>query len=195
MRDPSSVYNKLFATERFRLALDALARGDYDDVRRLSDTCPEYKYWSIDIDYASRLAAAPTIAFFAATLLYRARMALEAPMLFRDVFEEVLNLAPDAPPAEVEALGLDSEEWGAIKNVHSDRVSDLVGVCEGIGRFCGEIGVESSTLLRLDQHCLGIWEWGLELGKTLGPDEQIAVGAHKALAGLWASLVPTEGIG
>src|SRR3954447_3500058 len=76
-RPSDSFYRKLTPTERHRLALDAFRRSDWDEARRLSDTCPEQRYWAQDPGYTERMKASMVVALSAANFLCRASAALE----------------------------------------------------------------------------------------------------------------------
>ncbi len=56
-------YGKLAPAERFRLAVRALARDDFDELRQLRTTCPTKTYKASDADYSDRMDAARTLVF------------------------------------------------------------------------------------------------------------------------------------
>ena len=74
-RPSDSLYRRLTPSERYRLALDAYGRGDCDEVRRLSDTCPGTEVWGQDPNYTERMKASIVVAFSAANFLFRASAA------------------------------------------------------------------------------------------------------------------------
>ena len=49
-------YDRLDPDERFRLALEATARGDEEEIERLRDTCPRVRYTAIDIAYSDSIS-------------------------------------------------------------------------------------------------------------------------------------------
>ena len=51
------LYDRFTPEERFRLVIEAQARGDEDDVRRLVRSCPRHAYTMTDAAYSDRLLA------------------------------------------------------------------------------------------------------------------------------------------
>jgi hypothetical protein len=49
-------YDRLDPDERFRLVLEAAARGDEEEIKRLRDTCPRETYTAIDIAFTDRIS-------------------------------------------------------------------------------------------------------------------------------------------
>ena len=47
------LYDRLTVPERFRLMLDARARDDEAEIRRLEASCPRKPYMMVDAEYAS----------------------------------------------------------------------------------------------------------------------------------------------
>jgi hypothetical protein len=54
-------YDKLRPDERFRLAIEALARGDDQEVDRLAAACPRKVYREIDAEYGERVRVSSEI--------------------------------------------------------------------------------------------------------------------------------------
>src|SRR3712207_4104299 len=50
------LYDGFDPDERFRLVLEAAARGDEEDIERLGDTCPRVTYSANDIAFSSRVS-------------------------------------------------------------------------------------------------------------------------------------------
>jgi hypothetical protein len=176
--------------ERYRLAIDAHARGDLDEVRRLSDTCPEEKYFSQDPAYTERMKASLVIAPWAANFLQRARMGLEQPMAAKEFAAELHDLlAAEVSEAVANEVTADKS---AIDRVYLQRASEMVGVCEGIQRFCEALGVPPENLLSFDRSCLPLWALGCELAETHPCDETVERAVYDQLTACWSAFVPVD---
>ncbi len=55
------LYDRLAPEERFRLVIEAEARGDEEESRRLARSAPRYTYTDADPDYINRLRASQEI--------------------------------------------------------------------------------------------------------------------------------------
>ncbi len=55
------LYDRFDPEERFRLTLEALARGDEREAKRLSESCPLRTYMIKDLAYCDRLRASRQI--------------------------------------------------------------------------------------------------------------------------------------
>jgi hypothetical protein len=199
----SSLYEKLLPIERFQVAIDAVGRRDHDELRRLTDSCPEHRYWAMDVNYGERLKAATVIALSAANLLLRARLALEPPWAARDGLEEgATALAEFSATFSVDESSLVSDDWNELQReieaTYCARASDLIGVCEGIRRFCEAIGVVPSNLLAFDRASIPLWELGQKLENTQPVNEEMAEVVHRYLTDFWSAMIserldPREG--
>jgi hypothetical protein len=190
-RKVTSLYYGLWPVERFQLTMDAQARGDWDDVDRLIGSCPQFKYWCKDLNYVAPMIAAPVIAFAASSLLFRGWAALQRPMVCHEFLEEASVARAELDlPENAEDSVFDSDEWNEIEDLYRARVADLIGVCDGIARFCAEIGVEPAVVLALEGHCLPVWQFAARLPETHCSNEALAESAHDGLAGLWSAMVP-----
>jgi hypothetical protein len=189
-RISNSLYQRLTPIERHRLVIDAHARSDLEEVRRLSDTCPEQKYWTQDPGYAERMKASLVIALAAANTLLSARLAME-PAIAADELTNGLHelLATEVSTAAADEVAA-SEESMMIERAYCDRASDMVGVYEGIRSFCGAIGVFPERLLCLDRNCLPLWEFGSELAESHACNEAIRDAVSSSLTALWSGFVP-----
>jgi hypothetical protein len=159
-RTLKGLYPRFRPPERFRLYLEAAARDDWDEARRLWGSCPTYSCSAPDRAYTWRLLAASYIAFSAAILLLRAEIALarhEADELYR--------------------------EW----------VAAVLGVCEGIERFCDPLGFEPAKLLAVEPSCLPAWHSAVRLrDKDIAFDPATAEGVYKFLEGAWSERVDDQ---
>jgi hypothetical protein len=55
------LYDRLAPEERFRLDVEATARGDEEESRRLTEGCPRHSYTLNDIGFSWRWEAARTL--------------------------------------------------------------------------------------------------------------------------------------
>jgi hypothetical protein len=65
MKELTHLYGQLNAKERFGVAVQALARGDMNELDRLIDTCPQKTYRMGDLAFFTRLRELLTIALMA----------------------------------------------------------------------------------------------------------------------------------
>jgi hypothetical protein len=65
MKELTHLYDQLNAKERFGVAVQALARGDMNELDRLIDTCPQKTYRTGDLAFFTRLRELLTIALMA----------------------------------------------------------------------------------------------------------------------------------
>lgn len=75
------LYERLTPEERFRLALEAMARDDEQEMRRLAESCPKKTYTMRDADFIDLLEASRYLALGFSLLwldAYRRYLALEA---------------------------------------------------------------------------------------------------------------------
>ncbi|MGH8606514.1 MAG: hypothetical protein ACREX9_03545 [Gammaproteobacteria bacterium] len=61
----NALYERLTPNERLNLTLEALARRDFAEATRLSDTCPQYTYRLPDCEYAMRITDLMSLAALA----------------------------------------------------------------------------------------------------------------------------------
>ncbi len=187
----NSLYRRLKPIERFRLAIDAYARGDFSELKRLSDTCPEQKYWCQEVNYSEPMKASVVIALSAANLLLRARLAFEPAIDAKEMRDGIHDVLREHCSAAIAAkLELD-DEYALIERVYSDRASDLVGVCEGIRRFSGRIGLLPEKLLSLEPNCLVTWGLACRLAEAHPCNGALADAVDTRLSALWTALVPS----
>ncbi len=102
------LYDRLAPEERFRLVIEAEARGDEEESRRLVRSAPRYTYTEADPDYVNRLRASQEITMAVcldlAAPLARVRMI--------GGFSEALPLAYNACINEAHFAYLDGREAG-----------------------------------------------------------------------------------
>ena len=78
-------YDRFDPDERFRLVLEAAARGDEEDIERLRDTCPREMYTAIDIAYSDRISGSLKITMMLCQLLAPSLTELRMLAAFREV--------------------------------------------------------------------------------------------------------------
>jgi hypothetical protein len=197
MKPLAPLYDRLAWDERFPAAVDAIGRGDVEELARLTDSCPERKYWSIDVEYAERMKAAWVIAALAGNMLLRARVDLEVPMFVHDFLEQFSRPMADFATALDARNQIDAnEEWQdfhrTVAAAYETQVMNLIGTCEGIKRSCDFIGVAPSALLVLAPGSMAVWELGTRLRESHGHDETVAETVTQSLTGCWTAITPSE---
>jgi hypothetical protein len=198
------LYPRLRRDERFRLAVEAAARNDWDEVGALAGSCPTYRYRATDLTYTDRLSAASFIALAAANLLLRAEVALAPHAFGRELLADMraLMTAPDSTlgdglpidAGDGEGLEIGSEDKRReMDELYRERVAALLGVCEGVERFCETLKVEPANLLGIEPACLSAWHSAGRLrGKDIAADPETAEAVYRDLQGLWSRMVDDQ---
>ena len=90
-------YDRLDPDERFRLVLEAAARGDEEEIERLRDTCPRVRYTAIDIAYSDRISGSLKMTMLICQLLAPSLTKIRTLAAFRKVlsyaFDHCINTA------------------------------------------------------------------------------------------------------
>jgi hypothetical protein len=90
-------YDRFDPDERFRLALEAAARGDEEEIERLRDTCPRVRYTAIDIAYSDRISGSLKMTMLICQLLAPSLTKIRTLAAFRKVlsyaFDHCINTA------------------------------------------------------------------------------------------------------
>src|SRR4028118_1353999 len=94
-------YATLSGEERFRLAIEAMARGDTTEERRLDDSCPQLVYRCDDEQYRGRMRRLYTIAVTTALEIRERMVVLRAAAAFGTHGRGLL--ATSFPPAAAPA--------------------------------------------------------------------------------------------
>jgi hypothetical protein len=89
------LYDRLTPEERFRLDVEAMARGDEEESRRLTDTCPRRSYVMNDGGFAGRWDGAIQMSMVALLDLGPVIAKLRMIAAFRAVFPYCRTLAQD----------------------------------------------------------------------------------------------------
>jgi hypothetical protein len=81
------LYDRFTPDERFRLAIEALARGDEEEVERLKDTCPRETYRMNDLAFSERLRASQLISLYVCAELIELLGALRTTEAYQEAVE------------------------------------------------------------------------------------------------------------
>jgi hypothetical protein len=197
MKQLAPLYDRLSGDERFRAAVDAIGRRDVEELARLTDSCPERKYWCIDVEYSERMKAAWVLAALAGNMLLRGRIELELPMFAQEFLDEFSGpLADFATAVDPSSRFETNKEWqdfrGAVTAAYETAVMKLIGTCEGIQRACEFIGVAPSKLLMMAPGSIAVWELGTRLREAHRHDETVAQAVTDNLMEYWAAMTPSE---
>lgn len=214
--DPARFYDRLTPRERFELVLDAMARGDTDEVHRLAESCPRKTYLMGDMQYNALLDASRRAAIiFTNVWLESLRRYCEAKTkldgyaratsCFVGGFVHGVNRAWKAAGKkggidERKPLREVAEELGMIPAI--DRVPDeletgyraaagqLKGVYQGLLRFCQAIGIEPEKLLAWYKLALAEIESLRDVldDEEIPVDEAWANGMYQLLCTPWIGL-------
>src|ERR671921_3054795 len=88
-------YDRFDPDERFRLILEAAARGDEEEIERLRDTCPRVRYTAIDIAYSDRISSSLKMTMLLCQLLAPSLTKIRTLAAFRKVisyaFDHCIN--------------------------------------------------------------------------------------------------------
>ena len=159
------LYGRLTPRERFHLVLEAMAREDREEMKRLAEACPRKTYTMADADHmdlldGSRLAAACFSIFWldanrrvGHTELGQAAFHL-AVRAFEEGFEVGLGAAKHIPRNNHpvwQASEKQIQRYDALREKadqrHRETVAGLKGVYTGFLRFCRAAEVEPEKLL------------------------------------------------
>jgi hypothetical protein len=89
------LYDRLTSEERFRLDVEAMARGDTEESRRLVDTCPRHQYRMTDLRFSGRWDSAIQLCMAALMDLRYTVAKLRMISAFREAFPYSRTLAQD----------------------------------------------------------------------------------------------------
>jgi len=208
-------YDSLTPDERFKLALAALSRGDEDELLQLYATCPRKTYSMPDAAFHDKLEVAkePIKAFTTLILeqLMRVNTVSVAFLSWRMVALSVeegfgigLSVAaevPDEPHSVWAELDLAVDKQVATADMFlkelTKSLSELVGVQEGLRRFCEDKDVDMNATLAsyppIQWHIQQVESLCSAISKHLSevdPDEEAAEETAKCFDTLWQRLVP-----
>lgn len=124
-------YGRLTPAERFRLTVEARARSDASEERRLVESCPRKTYTETDFAFAGRLSAAEEITLYFCLDLYRhtARLQVLSGLIEARIFPE--------------------EPEGLLERLCCGVCAEGLAVWRGYAAFCQqELRLEPDKLLR-----------------------------------------------
>jgi hypothetical protein len=172
---------------------EAAARKDWDEVGVLASSCPTYVCRATDLAYTDRLSAAACIALSAGNLLLRAEVALAPHAFGRELLADMraFMTAPDSTlgdgipieAADGEGSRSSSRTRGAKWTMlYRERVTAVLGVCEGVERFSETLKVEPANLLGIQPGCLTAWQSAGRLrGNDIAADPATTEGVYRYL--------------
>jgi hypothetical protein len=181
-------YDRLEPEERFRAALEADARGDDDERRRLIDSCPRLTYKMNDAAFTDRVdaahAMATSIAVDLGPRLANLRMLAATPETLPHAVALGVDVGAEDPgdltPEDV--ADIVAETMGkAFDKAEVHLRSQAAAVYEAFSRVCREeMGIETETVLRATLGPLYFEMLGLDQLKGAEPDRE-ALGAWHGL--------------
>lgn len=187
------LYDRLTPDERFRLALEAVARNDEQEARRLADTCPRRTYRAPDVAYTRLLDASQRVASaFAVLWLLTSRRYLVAAMAFSmaqagmDAFAEGANSAWRLAGREGELLSKEPLQGGPLEALVRERAAELRGIHAGLLRFCQAVQVKPDALLALYKPVLADIDALAAALSGVAASEEVAGEVEGLLRKLWS---------
>ena len=84
-------YDRFDPDERFRLVLEAAARGDEEEIERLRETCPRETYTASDIAFTDRISGSLKITMMLCQLLAPSLTKLRTLAAFREVLSHTFD--------------------------------------------------------------------------------------------------------
>jgi hypothetical protein len=163
-------YDRLTGDERFRLSLEANARDDTREFRRLKESCPIREYSGMDWDYTRRWNGSMTLVnrfvtlWLTALMNYHiARLNLRWARDTMDVFDEAYICGANVAWEEARQAGTyltiediaaysrrnarERRSFGRLEAIYEQRAAELKGVYLGFVRFCDRAMLNPDTLL------------------------------------------------
>ena len=163
------LYDRLTPEERFRLDVEAMARGDTEESRRLVDTCPRLGYTMTDLAFSGRWQTTHGMVLALCVVLAQHMSRLN--ML--DAIREVLPYARLVYRNEAESAYMEGHEagsryvwqhagmsgdppgWGPLEDDLEREVEDCVPALEGdldaLSRRLEEVDIMPELLGRLER--------------------------------------------
>ena len=208
-------YEQLTPRERFLVALEALSRGDDDEMDRLGRSCPRKAYEKRDagftdlIEASSRTAMLFAVSWLSAAQEYRGSfLAGECFVAARRGwfvgFDQGVRSAgkrasckkddPEPTVEELDQMGLAfaiDEFPKKYDDLHQKLGAKLKGVYGGFVRFCQAVGVEPEKLLACYPPMLDDIEdlRGLLENDEIEPNEEHATRVFETLVANWPEAV------
>jgi len=179
----TKLYDRLTSEERLRLAIEALARGDDEEIDRLNVSCPYKTYTQTDVAYAIPVKASHDLIQGVCQDLDLARGGLE---VIRSCQLLITTLDKNWLASKTEG----EEGWVEETREKLQWVSEILRICcrgetiimlkmilEGLDHFCkSKFSLDSGTVLKAfaERH----WEWLEDLQDEIAtveaPPEDVA---------------------
>lgn len=168
-------YQHITPQERVNLTIAALAREDFTEADRLTDSCPMHLYRMRDKEFCSRMLALPSIQhLFYEQCVYHYNILIRidyAALFLEDTDSEHMN-----------------EKQPSFDKVHKRYdmlVSRLKAVYQGFMLFCDEVGLDSEAMLKtisVEQSCFSIKKY---LESDYEPDQKYTESIKNMLLDCW----------
>lgn len=152
MKIDSRIYDRLTPAERFKAAVEAFGRKDYDEVDRLNEHCPTKAYRVQEPAYFDRLRKLPFIALFHAKAVREDAMAITGCLaaMYRALAEPepevALDESSEEQPGEYDAM---LEQASDLVDIYPTRRRHLIAREAAFDDFCQEIGLRPESVRRM----------------------------------------------
>jgi hypothetical protein len=127
MKELTHLYDQLNAKERFGVAVQALARGDMNELDRLIDTCPKKTYRTADLAFFTRLKELLTI-----TLMARVEI-LSTSNKALGVLSVLLALESGDEDEDTEGVAIAEESYLRLAAMQKGKRAAWNDFCNGLG--------------------------------------------------------------
>jgi len=163
-------YDRLTGDERFRLSLEANARDDTRELKRLQDSCPLKDYSGMDREYTRRWNGSIALVNRFVTLWLTALMKYEVARLNLAWARDAMNVFDQGYVGGANAAWREAERGGSyltledvrthdgrdarerrssgrLEAIYGQRAAELKGAYVGFMRFCERANLTPDTLL------------------------------------------------
>jgi hypothetical protein len=181
-------YDKLSASERFRLALEATARDDVEERERLVNRCPRKMYTMPDHEFLDRIDASRHLALIVGLDLGPRTSKVRMLRGTREALIQSIRVGLELRCEADEDLPSDRQvEWAAgpvadaLKAIEEETRTRSASVLAAFGEICrDQMGVEPETVLLANLGPLTVDQLGLEEFEDVEPEPD-AVGLWRQL--------------
>ena len=175
MKELTHLYDQLNAKERFGVAVQALARGDMNELDRLIDTCPKKTYRTGDLAFFTRLKELLT-------------MALMARVEILSTSTKALGMLSVLLALESSDEDEDTEGVAAAEETYIRLSAMLKGKRAAWNDFCSGLGLDGDEVMRAfhfqeDDELLN--ELGQAMGADVEADDDARQNLLKGLQNAW----------
>lgn len=179
MKPLTHLYDQLTAKERFAVAVEALARGDMDELDRLNDTCPRKRYEIGDLAYHTRVNELWRLALLVKTELLKLRQNMAATLAVIVTLESAED--DDADGYET-ALSVYERMCGILKG----KQTAWAEFCQGLG-LTGEEVFRAFGLEDTDSD-IAVIILSLDPNREIAPSNDAHNSTVRALRDCWATV-------